>query len=137
VHPEDGTRLYAGTPRGVWVSDDGGRRWRFPPGGLASRTAGVAVPPARPDLLLAATLDGIFIGGAAGTHWRPVTAVPSWWGPLVGFAFVPEMPARMLAVSHEGVVAVRSLAGGAWTPLEPERVLTVQSQREPRALLRE
>jgi photosystem II stability/assembly factor-like uncharacterized protein len=42
VHPEDGTRLYAGTLRGVWVSDDGGRRWRFPPGGLASRTAGVA-----------------------------------------------------------------------------------------------
>jgi hypothetical protein len=87
--------------------------------------------------LLAATLDGVFIGDAAGTHWRAVTAAPSWWGPLVGFAFVPVMPAGVLAISHERMVAVRSLAGGTWTPLEPEGALTDQSQRDPRALLRE
>ena len=118
VHPEDGARLYAGTAKGVWISDDRGRRWRFPLGGLASRTAGVAIPPARPDLLLAATLDGVFMGEADGTHWHPVTPAPSWWGPLVGFAFVPETPTRVLAVAHEGVIATRSLDGGAWVPLE-------------------
>lgn len=118
VHPENPRRLYAGTSKGVWVSEDGGHQWRFPRGGLASRTAGIAVPPSRSDLLLAAALDGVFAGGADATGWNPVVAAPSWWGPLVGFAFRADRPGLLLAVSHEGVVAQRAVAGGAWTPLE-------------------
>jgi len=118
VHPEDPARLYAGTTKGVWVGDDRGGHWRLPRGGLALHTAGVAVPPARADLLLAATLDGAFIGAPDGTRWRPMSPGPDWWGPLVGFAFVATTPTRVMAVFHEGIVAARPLDSGAWMPLD-------------------
>jgi len=42
---------------------------------------------------------------------------PSWWGPLVGFAFLPEEPDLVFAVSHEGVVAAWRMSDAAWTPM--------------------
>jgi hypothetical protein len=119
VDPRDPERLYAGTARGVWVSRDGGRAWTLPPDGLRDRTAGIAVVPYRPDTLLAATFDGVFAGRADGTGWTPVEAAPSWWGPIVGFAFVAARPDTVFAVAHEGPVVTRSLDGGPWEPLAP------------------
>ncbi len=117
VHPEEPDRLYAGTAGGVWVSDDGGRRWRFPAGGLRHRTAGVSVPPWRSDLLFAATLEGAFMGKTDGTEWRPFPPHPSWWGPITAFAFLRERPEVVFAVTHEGVIAARKLTGNEWLPL--------------------
>lgn len=116
VHPEESERLYAGTSKGVWVSMDGGRQWRLPAGGLPHRTAGVSVPPWRPDLLLAATLEGAFVGKADGTAWKPLLSHPSWWGLMTGFAFLSHRREVVFAVTHEGVVAVRRLAGNDWVP---------------------
>lgn len=116
VHPEESERLYAGTAKGVWVSEDGGRRWHFPDGGLPYRTAGVSVPPWRPDLLLAATLEGAFVGRSDGTGWIPLPSRPSWWGVITGFAFLSDRPEVVFVVTHEGVVAARRLSGAEWVP---------------------
>lgn len=117
IHPQNSRRLYAGTAAGVLVSEDGGRRWMLPPGGLERRTAGVAVVPSRPDMVLAATFDGVFAGHAAGADWKPLEAAPSWWGPIVGFAFVGDRPDTVFAVSHEGPVVMRAVWDGPWIPL--------------------
>lgn len=117
VHPEESERLYAGTAKGVWMSEDGGRHWRFPDGDLSYPTAGVAVPQWRPTLLFAATLEGAFVGNVDGTAWTRLPPHPSWWGPVIGFAFLPDRPETVFVVAHEGVVAARRLAAGDWTPL--------------------
>lgn len=116
IHPEESGRLYAGTAKGVWVSEDGGRRWRLPAGGLPHRIAGVSVPPWRPDLLLAATLEGAFAGKADGTEWKPLPSHPSWWGLVTSFAFLSHGSQIVFVVTHEGVVAAWRLAGGDWVP---------------------
>lgn len=116
IHPVESERLYAGTAKGVWVSEDGGRGWRLPAGGLPHRTAGVSVPPSRPDLLLAATLDGAFVGKADGTGWKPLPSHPPWWGLMTGFAFLSQRPQMVFAVTHEGVVAAWRLTAGEWVP---------------------
>ncbi len=116
VHPEESERLYAGTAKGLWMSEDGGRRWRFPVGGLAHRTAGVSVPPWRPDLLFAATLEGAFLGKTGGTGWEPLPSHPSWWGLVTSFAFLPNRPGLVFVVTHEGVVAAWRLTGADWVP---------------------
>jgi hypothetical protein len=115
--PGDPQRLYAGTASGVWVSEDGGRHWQQPKAGLHSRTAGVAVAPAGPDRIFAATLDGVLVGGADGTRWEPLPPSPAFWGPIDGFAFLEGRPDVLFGVAHDGVVAVRALRDGAWTPL--------------------
>jgi hypothetical protein len=117
VHPDDGGRLYAATAKGVWTSTDGGRHWSQPRGALRLRAASVAVPPGRTELLLAATGEGVFVGDVEAADWRLMGGSPSWWGPLVGFAFLDTDPGALFAVSHEGVVARRRLADGAWEPL--------------------
>jgi hypothetical protein len=117
VHPLDPRRLYAGTATGVWVSEDGGRRWTLPSGALTDLTGSVAIPPWAPELLLAATVNGVFTGTPSATGWTALPTAPAWWGPLVGFAFLPDEPGVIFAVAHEGVVAARRLSDGAWIPL--------------------
>ena len=117
VHPRDPERLYAGTGRGVWVSEDGGRHWRFPDGGLPHRTAGVSVPSWAPDRVFAATVGGAFVGSTDGSPWEPLPQPPDWWGPITGFAFTDERPDLVFAVSHEGVVAASPVNDRDWTPL--------------------
>ncbi len=80
VHSEKPDRLYAGTAKGVWLSEDGGKHWVLPERGLPHPTAGVALPPWRPDQLFATTLEGIFVGTDDGTGWEPLPSPPAWWG---------------------------------------------------------
>lgn len=117
VHPTDSQRLYAGTETGVWVSDDGGRRWSQPSGALTSLTGSVVIPPWAPELLLAATTNGAFTGTPAVFRWTALPPAPAWWGPLVGFAVLPDEPGVIFAVAHEGVVAAHRLSDKTWIPL--------------------
>ncbi len=117
TNPDDPRRLYAGTASGVWVSEDGGRHWQRPKVGLQTRTAGVAVSPSWPDHVFAATLDGVFVGQADGTRWQSLPPSPAFWGPIDGFAFLEGRPDVIFGVAHDGVVAVRALKDGEWTPL--------------------
>lgn len=122
IPPRDGQHLYAGTARGVWVSDDGGRHWRLPEKGLPHRVAGLSIPPWRPDRIFAATLEGSFIGTADGAGWTPIPPPPAWWGPLTSYTFLSEHPDIAIAVTHEGVTAIRDLTVGEWVPLAEWRM---------------
>jgi len=117
VHPGESDRLYAGTAKGVWVSEDGGQSWHRPNDGLPYRVAGVSIPPWRTDLLFAATLEGAFVGKADGTGWRQLPSHPSWWGLMISFAFLAHRPEVIFGVTHEGVVAARRITGGEWVPV--------------------
>lgn len=117
VHPEAPDRLYAGTPKGIWISENRGQEWRFPEGGLPHQAAGVSIPPWAPHLLFAATLEGAFVTTIDGGDWKRLPAHPSWWGPITSFAFLPDKPDLVFAVTHEGVVAARRLSGGDWIPV--------------------
>jgi photosystem II stability/assembly factor-like uncharacterized protein len=110
--------LYAATETGVLVSRDRGRTWSRPEGGLALRTASVAVPPWMPERPLAATSEGVFIGTAHGTRWTAVPAAPEFWGPLQAFAFLDGDSGRVYAVAHEGIVGIwRGGDATEWVPL--------------------
>ncbi len=126
IHPRDPRRLYAGTGRGVWLSDDGGRHWRFPHGGLSHRTAGLSLPPWDPDRLFAATLAGAFVGSKDATSWESLVPHPAWWGAVTGFAFRPDRPGIAFAVTHEGIVAALDEARRGWTPLVEYRGLAAE-----------
>jgi hypothetical protein len=117
LHPVRSNRLYAGTAKRVWLSDDGGARWWLPDGGLRHRTAGIALPSWNADLLVAATLEGAFVGRADGTSWRPLAASPNWWGVPIGFVFLAERPETVFIVTHEGVIAVGRIPGNGWVPI--------------------
>jgi hypothetical protein len=80
-----GTRIYGvnATDGQLLVSDDGGRRWarRTPPGALLD----LAARPGRPDELVAAAEDGLFVSRDAGQRWRPLgvrhTGLLAWPAP--------------------------------------------------------
>jgi photosystem II stability/assembly factor-like uncharacterized protein len=116
VHPRDQGRLYAATATGIWLSSDGGRHWERPPDGLKKPAAGLAVIPGAPDVVMAATEEGIFAGDTMARQWRSAGGAPEWWGPLVALASEPAGH-HLIALSHEGVVACRRIDGGDWTPL--------------------
>ncbi len=109
--------LYATTETGVLVSHDRGRSWSRPKGGLALRTASIAVLPWMPERLLAATSEGVFQGAADGTRWTPAPAAPEFWGPLQAFAFLDADSRRVYAVSHEGIVGIWHGDVTEWVPL--------------------
>lgn len=117
VHLIDPARLYVGTGRGVWLSENGGRHWHFPPSGLPHRIGAVIVVPGPPARLLAATVDGPFVGTPDGTGWTPAPAHPPWWGPLTAFAVLPAQPGAVFAASHEGIVSVWRLSQPEWVPV--------------------
>lgn len=125
VDPGDHDRIYAATATGVWVSRDGGRHWEQPPDGLRKPVAGLAIVPDPGGAVMATTEDGVFVGDTMVRHWRRASSVPDWWGPLVALTVDPAGE-HVIALSHEGVVAQRSIEGGDWTPV-PE------AQRAPRA----
>jgi photosystem II stability/assembly factor-like uncharacterized protein len=54
INGADPRRLYAGTARGVWISEDGGRGWARPVAGLGLQTAGIIALSGNPGRLLAA-----------------------------------------------------------------------------------
>lgn len=117
LEPRVGGRLYGAAASGVWISEDGGRTWHRPPGGL-SDAAAVAVVPWGSGGLLAATRHGAWLGRPDATGWARLPEVPAWWGPLTAFAFADTLPGLVLALSHEGVVAVLPLEAPAqWVPL--------------------
>lgn len=73
VDPRDGTKLWAGSNGGIYQSTNGGVTWtkRYPaqqPG--FSQVVEVAVASSKPEIVLAATPEGVYRTGDGGASWQ-------------------------------------------------------------------
>ncbi|NLG29356.1 MAG: hypothetical protein GX557_15710 [Chloroflexi bacterium] len=67
------TRLVAGTERGLFVSDDGGRRWTAVAGAPGeTRITSLLAPSSRLDTLYVGGAGGVWISRDAGGSWEPL-----------------------------------------------------------------
>lgn len=138
--------LYAGTDRGVWRSEDAGRRWRPLPsvgfGDLEIRY--LLIVPDDPDHLYAATSAGLFIFSHAWQAWRPMTGgLPTAdirrlaWDPTQRVLYaatdaglfrvpLPVRPAPVAALpttlSHEPTIADVHAAAIRYAEVQPEKI---------------
>lgn len=115
VGPGEPGRVYAGTPEGIQVTDDGGETWQR----LTAETgavAGIAVHPENPDLLIAHTdALGVAVSEDGGQSWpvRQQGLVPGG-DFLFDFAFDPTTPGRVFAASARGRVFESTDMGETW-----------------------
>ena len=87
------------------VSGNGGRDWRqsMPPAGVFD----LAIDPANPSRVVAATERGLFVSKDEGRGWRPVN------GDLAGLLAWPQRRALYL-IGGDGQVLRSRDAGGSW-----------------------
>ncbi|HUH13035.1 MAG TPA: hypothetical protein VMK65_07990, partial [Longimicrobiales bacterium] len=106
-----GERLYAATPYGVWVSEDGGSAWAERSAGLetpdATFVSSVRVDRERPGRVLIGTEAGLFVSDDGGGRWRPLPLA----GPVRSLRQSPH-EARRWAAALEGRGAAVSEDGG-------------------------
>ena len=116
LHPDRPERIAAGVEVGGFIaSDDRGKTWREAlPGHDVHR---VAVDPARPDRLLAATGEGLFESVDAGRTWEQVPALGQIYLHVVRFD--PFDPRTVWVAADEAAAPLyRSVDGGrAWDPV--------------------
>lgn len=99
-------RLWAGRLGEVGRSEDGGQTWSFSSAGLpAGRFVDdLALDPADPDTLYAATAVGAFKSTDAGTTWTPVGAWPAGVVLQGGLDVDPADPSILYAGTDVGVL---------------------------------
>jgi photosystem II stability/assembly factor-like uncharacterized protein len=119
--------ILAGTPSGIYRSDDNGQHWHAANAGLTTiRVRWLAIDPHNPDLAFAGTEPaGIFVSSDRGEHWaeRPeVGALRDEYGWMLpyspeagcvrGFAFHGQ---RIYAAVEVGGVLRSDNAGASWS----------------------
>lgn len=125
VAPSDYRVLYAGTDDGnVWVSDNGGVKWRNIAAGLPERWVTRIVVDMHDPAKAYITYSGlkwreqipyIFRTSDMGVHWEDITAnLPA--APVNAFAIDPRRSSVLYAGLDVGVY-VSFNAGGSWEPL--------------------
>jgi ligand-binding sensor domain-containing protein len=105
------TQLFAGTERGLFVSDDGGRRWMRVAGAPGeTRITSLLAPASRPNTLYVGGVGGVWISRDAGGSWEPL-------GDGLGRAAVLALalderngPAVLYAATNGGLWRLRGTA---------------------------
>lgn len=72
----DGSTIYAGTPRGVERSDDGGATWSVGTPGIPSTPQVLALDPSNPKLVYAGTPAGFYRSTDGGNSWTLAPSFP-------------------------------------------------------------
>ncbi|MBC7316315.1 MAG: hypothetical protein H5T70_07840, partial [Chloroflexi bacterium] len=107
--PQDPRRLYAGTARGFWTSEDGGATWQPRLHGLVGSTILALVDePSSRGRLIASTPTGLYRTENGGETWVPIPAEGD--GPIVFLAAAP-CPQGIWGATQGGMVF--RLQGGA------------------------
>ncbi len=123
-----GTRVFAGTTGGLYVSTNGGVAWTQR---RATRTWAISRA-SNGNELLAASADGVFRSGPQGTAWNAVTlpGAPAWWDRL-SVAHAPSNSGVAYVWGSSGGTPFlyrRGTAGGAWAAIPtPPGVATGQA----------
>lgn len=108
-NPQDPRRLYAGTARGFWASEDGGATWQPRLHGLVGSTILALVDePSSRGRLIASTPTGLYRTENGGETWAPLPVEGD--GPIVFLAAAP-CPQGIWGATQEGMVF--RLQGGA------------------------
>ena len=114
VDPTHPSIMYAGTPRGVYKSENGGETWKKASEGLtASAVAGLVVDPGNASTLYATTGEGIFKSIDGGQAWSLILGGGSPGNVLeaVSLVVAPSSPSTLYAWTSGGLF--RSDDGGA------------------------
>lgn len=106
-------RLFAGDlRRGVLLSDDGGRSWRL---SLKQSALGIAVNPAKSDVLIASTPLGLYRSATQGEAWELVFPLAEGAGPL---AWSSSDPRLAYAVGFDKRLFRSTDEGATWKAVE-------------------
>jgi photosystem II stability/assembly factor-like uncharacterized protein len=107
----DGTLFAADPTQGLFVSNDGGRRFRaaVQGGGIVS----VAAVPRRPPLVLAAGEPGVIVSRDGGDLWETAFADAA----IAAVAIDPADPSRAYAVGNDGTLYTTDDAARTWSPV--------------------
>ena len=132
VDPHDGTRIYAGTQEGPYVSTDSGSSWRrldFPRRDL--QVWAIAVHPTNPSKLYVGTSPlGVFISEDSGGTWHAArgTALPDaaemrgFVNRVMRFGFNPSRLDEIFAAMEVRGVMRSTDAGETWTDCSDDLV---------------
>jgi len=110
------SRLYAGTPQGIFVSDDFGDQWQA----LSTETGvvvGVGVHPENPQQLFAMTEQfGVAVSLDGGTTWEPRNEGLQFEQREFAFAFVfdDSNPARVFLATTGNHIYLSENGGESW-----------------------
>ena len=109
-----------GSPgHGLCRMDTGGGPWTRLSGGLPAdpEVRSIALHPSDPDIVFAATHDGVYRSSDRGDSWKK-TAVPGTPGAAWSLMFHPNDPRVMFAGFESAQVYRTGDGGDTWTPLK-------------------
>ena len=117
IAPANPTSLYAGTPRGVFKTTNGGQSWTA--SGLATQSLYTfAISPANPSTLYAGTQDGgVFQSTDGGQTWASSGSLAS---PVQALAVDPANPSILYAATQGGGGSKSNHGGQNWQPTGTE-----------------
>lgn len=100
----NGTTVYAGTPRGLWISGDSGGSWTLSSDIATGEVSALAADPKTPGVVYAATFGSAL---SAGGLWRSVDFGASWQRIDAGLQSHAFTALAVDAPMHQVVVAIK------------------------------
>lgn len=124
VDPLNPKTVYAGTPNGVYRSDDAGESFSRTNSGETVANGFVLLRTSPPTLCVSGRESGVLCSTNGGASWRPQrSGLPSTRESYISkLAADPETPATAFAVSTEGMVYRSANAGMDWEQVNESRV---------------
>jgi photosystem II stability/assembly factor-like uncharacterized protein len=130
VDPNIPTRLYAGSPSGLFISNDNCQSWNRPRAPLTGSVSAIAVGPAPAGaipgvlggtvsgtLYVAVLPDALWSSNDGGAHWQ-VHHLPRRT-PITTLTLLPGKSPVLLAGSGAGIFTTRD-GGGTWLSTQPQ-----------------
>ncbi|MBI4464983.1 MAG: hypothetical protein HY647_09790 [Acidobacteria bacterium] len=113
IDPANPATVYAGTPRGVFKSTNGGHNWSN--AGLTTQSVYTfIISPANPSTIYAGTQDGgVFKSTDGGQNWSS-SGFPT--APVQALAIDPNNPSTLYAATFGGGVFKSTDGGQSWPP---------------------
>lgn len=120
--PSDPRTIWAGTSRGVWITEDAGTTWEARNEGITPASSPGHIPVqilrvagAAPSVAYAWTATGLFRTADQGEHWARLTTPFQPWAVVEDVLVDPRDP-DVLFVAAEDLWSSRD-GGGTWTEL--------------------